>query len=214
MPEATPGLVRCPRCGAGNPAGAEWCGQCHQKFAGSSPVEALEDRPAVTRHGDSLTWTCPACDATNDIESANCVRCGSSFASFFVPPEPVAPRQVPSRPAAVLSAAVPGLGHWALGRRGEAIARGVLYVWTVGLSVLLLARPPETGRAVVRGIGALFLLAAAGLWIVSMLETLRLAEGDDRPLLPKNALTWLTAGLSIVLCVGLLGSVLAGRPAP
>jgi ribosomal protein L40E len=217
MPEATPDLVRCQRCGAGNPAGASWCGQCHQRFhgaPGASRVEPIEDRPAVTRAGDSLTWTCPACDATNDIEAADCVRCGSSFASFFVPPEPVRPSRVPSRRAVALSAALPGLGHWALGRSGEAIARGLLYVWTVGLSVLLLARPPAGGRAVVRAVGALFLLAASGVWIVSMLETMRIVDGDERPMLPKNALTWLTAGLSIVLCLGLLGAVLAGRPAP
>jgi hypothetical protein len=89
-----------------------------------------------------------------------------------------------------------------------------MYVWTLGLSILLLARPPAAGRAVVRTVGVVFVLSAAGVWLVSMLETMRLAEGDERPVLPPHALTWLTAGLSVVLFFGLLGSALAGRGAP
>jgi hypothetical protein len=43
---------------------------------------------------------------------------------------------------------------------------------------------------------------------------MRLADGDERPVLPPHALTWLSAGLSVLLFFGLLGSALAGRGAP
>jgi hypothetical protein len=118
------------------------------------------------------------------------------------------------RLAAALSAALPGLGHWALGKTGAAAARAILFVWTVGLSVLLLARPPATGRGAVRAVCVVFLVAAAVIWIVSMMETMRLAEGDERPLVPPQTFTWLTAGLSIVLMLGLLGAAMSGRTGP
>jgi ribosomal protein L40E len=216
MPEATPGLVRCPRCGAGNPSDAEWCGQCLARFGATDAdaSDAAVATPEVGREGGSLMWTCPACEATNPIDSGACGRCGSAFTSFFAQPQKAAVRSVPSGRAVALSAVLPGLGHWALGRAGAGVARAILYVWTLGLSILLLARPPVAGRAVVRMVGIVFVLAAAGVWLVSMLETMRLADGDERPVLPPHALTWLSAGLSVLLVLGLLGSALAGRGAP
>ena len=216
MPEATPGLVRCPRCGAGNPSDAEWCGQCLERFGApdARASDATVATPEVARDGGSLTWTCPACEATNPIDSGACGRCGSAFTSFFAQPQKVAVRSMPSGRAVALSAVLPGLGHWALGRAGAGVARAILYVWTLGLSILLLARPPVAGRAVVRMVGIVFVLSAAGVWLVSMLETMRLGDGDERPVLPPHALTWLSAGLSVLLVLGLLGSALAGRGAP
>ncbi|MEX2555121.1 MAG: zinc ribbon domain-containing protein [Actinomycetota bacterium] len=216
MPEATPGLVRCPRCGAGNPSDAEWCGQCLERF-GAADADASDisvARPEVSRAGELLTWTCPACDSPNPMDAETCARCGSAFTSFFARPEKVAVRPVPSGRAVALSAALPGLGHWSLGRAGAGVARVVLYLWTLGLSILLLTRPPAAGRAVVRMVGIAFVLSAAGVWLVSMLETMRLADGDERPVLPPHALTWLSAALSALLIFGLLGSALAGRGAP
>lgn len=216
MPEATHGLFRCPRCGAGNPSDAEWCGQCLERFG--APADGASDasvaRPEVSREGGSLTWTCPACEATNSIDAGACARCGSAFTSFFAQPEKTSPRPASAGRAIALSAVLPGLGHWSLGWAGAAAARAVLYLWSTGLSILLLARPPATGRAVVRMVGIVFVLSAAGVWLVSMLETMRLAEGDEEPVMPPHALTWLTAGLSVVLVFGLLGSALAGRGAP
>lgn len=216
MPEATPGLVRCPRCGAGNPSDAEWCGQCLGRFGAPDAQASDADaaRPEVSREGDSLTWTCPACDAVNPIEAGSCARCGSAFTSFFAQPEKPSLQPASSGRAIALSVLLPGLGHLSFGRAGAGAARGVLYVWSVGLSILLLARPPAAGRAVVRTVGVVFVLSAAGVWLISMLETMRLAEGDERPVLPPRALTWLTAALSLVLIFGLLGAALAGRGAP
>ncbi len=236
MSEATPGLVRCARCGAGNPAGATWCGQCHARFEASADEAA--DRaadapgtdtpghdapasvgpswsmPVVDRDGGEVHWTCPLCQTRNPLDAGTCERCGSTLASFFATRAAEPSRRSSVRVAVALSAVLPGLGHWALGKAGAAVARAILFVWTVGLSVLLLARPPAAGRAAVLAVCVVFLIAAVAIWVVSMLETMRLAEGDDRPMLPRHAFTWLTAGLSVVLMLGLLGAAMGGRASP
>lgn len=216
MPEATPGLVRCPRCGAGNPADAEWCGQCLTRFD-AGPVEPSEEvsMPEIAKAGGEPTWICPACDTQNPIEAEACRRCGSAFTSFLSEGRaPAAPKVSGPGPLVALTAVLPGLGHWSMGRRGLGAARALLYLWTLGLSLLLLIRPPSNGGAVVRLVGVVFLLAAAGVWVVAMMETMRLVEGDERPVIPPKALTWVAAGLSVILFMGLLGAALAGRGTP
>lgn len=156
-------------------------------------------------------WTCPACDAENPLEATACARCGSNFATFFAGPKPVLRPRASANTTVVASAALPGAGHWIFRQTGPAIARAVIYLWTVGIAILLLARPPASGRAVVRGVGAVFALAAAAVWLLSMLETLRIREGDRRPLIQPKMLTWLSAGLSGLLLVGLFAAAIAGR---
>jgi len=227
MPEATPNLgpdlAPCPHCGAGNPAGATWCGQCLRRFdetpaPSSARAESTvtELRPVRTRpvvrseEGKEPVWTCPACETENPLSASACERCGSKFVSFFAGARDEAPRG--SRSAAIgFSAALPGAGNWIYRQSGPAVARAVMYLWTVGISIMLLGFPPRNARGLVRGVGAIFALAAATVWAVSMLETLRLSEGDTRPMIPPKALTWFAAALSGVLMLGLIASVVAGR---
>jgi len=227
MPEVIPDLVRCPECGANNPAAAGWCGQCLRRFDDAtesqpqhkpehserrSPLRHAAGGPVVqAREGEEPAWKCPACDTENPLSSDKCARCGSPFTSFFAPPAVENRPRASRRAAVVYSAIVPGAGHWAYRQQAPAIARGLLYIWSVGIAILLLARPPAAGRALVRGIGACFALAAAGLWLLSILEVMRLGEGHTKPLIPPKALTWLTAGMSALLFLGLLGAIIAGR---
>ena len=220
-----PDLVRCPSCGAGNPAEADWCGQCLRRFDGADEATRPDGEPsAVTmlrpggvhpkiqpREGEEPVWTCPACETENPLSASVCARCGSAFTSFFDKQGAAeAPRK--SGTAAIgLSAVLPGAGHWIHRQTAPAVARSVLYVWTLGIAVMLLVWPPRQARALVRGVGAVFALAAAAVWLLSMLETIRLGEGDDRPMIPPRALTWFSAGLSALLMLGLLGAVLVGR---
>jgi ribosomal protein L40E len=230
MPEATPDLVPCPTCGAANPPEAGWCGQCLRRFDGAtSSVAALEhasapsmgpggsaspsassEPPAVHRDGEVLLWRCPACDASNPIEASVCGRCGSAFAMFLRDPVPSRP-PVAAGSAIAINCILPGTGLWRFGRRGDGVARAILYVWTVGLSVLFLVRPPSSGGGAVRAVGAVFALAAASVWLVSLMETMRLADGDERPMLPNGTLTWFSAGLTGVLFLGLIAAAMSGR---
>jgi ribosomal protein L40E len=233
MPEAIPNLgpdlARCPHCGAGNPAGATWCGQCLRRFdeteprttaaasapAGASIVTELRPnraRPVVraAEDGEEPVWTCPACDTENPLSASACARCGSKFVSFFGAARDEKPRA--SRNGALAAAAaLPGAGHWIYRQTGPAVARAVIYLWTVAISIMLLGFPPRNARGLVRGIGAVFALAGVTVWLASMLETLRLGEGDPRPLIPPKALTWFAAALSGVLMLGLIAAVVAGR---
>jgi ribosomal protein L40E len=225
MPEAIPDLLRCPECGASNPAGAGWCGQCLRRFDAEPASEARAAQPSIVssirttaggpvvhaREGEEPVWSCPACDTENPLSSDACSRCGSAFTSFF-PREPEhAGARASAKAAIAFTAVLPGAGHWVYRDVPAAIARSLLYVWSVGIAILLLARPPAAGRALVRGIGVCFALTAAGLWLISMLEVMRLGEGDRRPLIPPKALTWLTAGMSALLFLGLLGAIIVGR---
>jgi hypothetical protein len=175
-------------------------------------VRAAPGAPVVhTREDEEPVWSCPACDTENPLASDACARCGSAFTSFF--PRDSETPVVPSSPTAAiaLSAVLPGAGHWVYRDIPAAISRSLLYAWSLGISILLLTRPPAAGRALVRGIGVCFGLTAAALWLISMLEVLRFGEGDRRPLIPPKALTWLTAGMSALLFLGLLGAIMAGR---
>jgi hypothetical protein len=167
--------------------------------------------PSIATRDGSVVWTCPTCDGENPIEATACARCGSNFAAFFAGPKPVEAPRASAGSAVWASALLPGAGHWMFRAVGPAIARAVMYVWTVGIGIMLLARPPASGRAVIRAVGAIFALAAASVWLLSMLETLRLREGDRRPLIQPRVLTWFSAALSAVLLFGLLGVALAGR---
>jgi len=111
-----------------------------------------------------------------------------------------------------MNCVLPGAGLWRFGRAGAGVARALLFLWTLGLSVLFLVRPPSAaGGAGIRAVGGVFALAAASVWLVSLLETMRLADGDDRPMLPNGALTWFSAALTGVLFLGLIAAAMSGR---
>ena len=218
MSEATPDLLRCPTCGASNPAHAGWCGQCLTRFDagedhnGSGPplVDVVIEEPDIRQSAAGPVWRCPACEERNPIEATMCARCGTPFASLFRESRSANPRRAPGK-ALALSCVLPGLGHWAAGKTGAGIARVILYAWTLGISVLLFVRPPAAGGTGVRMVAITFAVAAAAVWLLALLETMRLTEGDERPVVPPGALTWVSAALSAVLVAGLLGSALSAR---
>jgi hypothetical protein len=101
------------------------------------------------------------------------------------------------------SALVPGLGHWALGRRGDAVARFVLAVWFDGAAVTVLAGRPGTTGAVAFAI--VFVGAALALSLSSALDAYRIASGRP-PLVTARMLLW---GITIVvLATVLIGTLL------
>ena len=242
MPEATPDLERCPHCGAGNPAGAAWCGQCLRRFDaavvanGNGAVRSTNGKLAVpsvavpsggsaeaaivrtaagpavrTREDGEPLWICPACETENELSSSACSRCGSAFTSFFADPSADARPTTAGSSAIAMSAALPGASHLAMRQIGPGVARAVLYLWSLGIALLLLVWPPHGAKAIVRGVGVLFALSAAGMWTLSMLETLRFTQGNHRLLVPPKVLTWFTAGMTGLLFAGLLSATFVGR---
>lgn len=189
---------RCPTCGALVSIDAEWCGQCYAPLRPPEPeagqAEAVAGKLGV--EGGRLSWACPVCGERNPIEASACPVCGTGFARLFAEPEP-AP-QVEPQTAAVWSLVFPGLGHWKVGRRPDAIARMVLFAWTFGtLAVLLVSRFGKGGLGPTFPLFALFLGAAAAVYVLSAVDAYRAAAGDT-PLVGARVLLWGSAALVVL----------------
>jgi hypothetical protein len=158
---------------------------------------------AVRREGDAVVWTCPACDSENPVEILNCSVCGTALASLFQP-ETQAPERQRSRGAVLgLSAVLPGAGHIAFGMAAAGLGRAVLYAWSLFVGVFLILRDVRRNAATVHGLGALFLLAAAAVWLLSFAEASRALRGDRTLIAGGRSLTWATAALTFLLFAGL-----------
>lgn len=215
--------VRCPSCGASNAPGATWCGQCFTRFdsSGQAPaaVSAAPERSDAPEPGPEphlqvvrsgpiertkgrLQWHCPACDTENPIDASVCSVCGTPMAAIFGATTKKELKRVGPK-AVAYSMLLPGLGHGWAGRIGDAIARGVLFCWTLGVGLLLITRKGSRAAGTFRGIGAVFVIAAIAVWMISFLEAQRLSKGDASGLVPGRALMWASAALTAVLFVGL-----------
>lgn len=208
-------LDRCPTCGALVSADADWCGQCYEPLrreadepatavTSSSATRSRRAGPIETPGGgaldigeDQASWTCPVCDEANPIEASICIVCGTPFARLFAEPEQPGPSIDPER-AAVWSLVFPGLGHWKLGHRADAIARFVLFGWTFGtLCVLIASRIGKGGMGPTFALFLLFASSSALVYALSALDAYRLAKGEE-PVVGTRMLLWGSAGLVIL----------------
>ena len=168
------GERRCPICGA--PSDAEWCGQCFSQLerpgartetdgpATSPPTGTAGPRAirgtsggAIEVQGGTLAWTCPVCEHRNPIEANACSACGTSFGRLLSEPE--AAPDIEPQAAAVRSMLWPGLGHWKLGRRADAVARFAMFAWAFGSLMVVLAS--RFGRGGLEPTFPLFALSSA-----------------------------------------------------
>jgi ribosomal protein L40E len=199
---------RCGTCGALVSADAGWCGQCFAPLgpsgtsqekevapAAAAPIRAAAGRGIEVEDGRT-TWICPACETRNPIEAGLCSACGTAFGRLFEEPE-VRP-QVDPQTAAVWSMVFPGLGHWRLGRKGDAIARFAMFGWAFGsLLVLLVSRFGKGGLGPTLPLFLVFLLASVTIYALSALDAYRIAAGDA-PIVGSRALLWGSVGLIVL----------------
>jgi hypothetical protein len=116
------GESRCPTCGALVSADAEWCGQCF------SPLE----RAGARTEAEGPATPAPTGTAgPKAIRGTSCSACGTPFGRLLA--EPKAAPEIEAQTAAVWSMIWPGLGHWKLGRRADAVARFALLPGRSGL---------------------------------------------------------------------------------
>lgn len=171
--------VRCPACDASNPAGAEWCGQCYQKFDdGSSAVtvdpivtaavEAVEDRSS------SSDWTCRVCESANPIEASVCLKCGHEIYDSFATP-------AARRSAPLWALILPGGGLFAVGQplAGASVAGLVALGGSFGVLFITGGRP----------IGWLFLAVAVALWLIGARDAIVVGTGSSDVLLRPRVLS-------------------------
>jgi hypothetical protein len=197
---------RCPSCGALVALDAEWCGQCLRRLDPPPAPEISPVRSAPASGGDRgavPTWACPACQHENAIALDRCEVCGTPFAQLFAEPE----RRVEIDPRAALrwSLLLPGLGHWKAGHRLDGVARMVLFVWTFGTVVVLVATR-SAGIGTAGALLALYVVSAVALYVVSAIDARRVAAGRE-PIVSPRALLW--ASVVLVALSVLMATVLS-----
>lgn len=159
-------------------------------------------RRGLRKRGDELEWECVTCGEFNPMERMECTVCSTPFTARFSPPAKEEPERDWST-ALLLSAVLPGGGHIAVGRHGSGIARALLYaVWLGGGLVLGL------GAGAI-AVAAPLLLGALVLWGGSMVDLLRLREGQDE-VLAGRVLLWLVVGVTVLLLLGAVAGTLGG----
>ena len=200
---------RCPDCRGLVAPSAEWCGQC---FAPLRPTHSADLRTgvssgprtgaaaAVTTPGGGkveinegkASWDCPVCRDRNPIEASVCGTCQTPFARLFEQPEDRP--QVRPRTAALWSLAFAGLGHWMVGQRPDGIARMVLFAWTLGTVIVVLASRSGAGFGSTISLFVLYLGAATGIYVLSAIDAYRAADGLP-PMVSSRVLLWASAAL-------------------
>ena len=150
-------------------------------------------------------WTCPVCQHANAIELDVCSVCGTAFAALFRQDE--ARPSVDPRTAFTKSLLFPGLGHRALGRGADGVARAVLFIWTFGTALLILSSVLSSGvsSGAVMGLLAMYLLLALAVYTLTAFEAYRMAQGGG-PIVSSRVLLW--GAVSLVIVSVLLATII------
>jgi ribosomal protein L40E len=204
--------LRCPTCGAIVSADADWCWRCFSSLrtelepaASEPPAEPRTPPARAAAPTRDPFWPCSVCGAENPIDLDVCAVCGTPFAQVMR--TDVDRPTIDPRDAVIRSLIFPGLGHRAVGRPVDGLARGVLFAVTFGLGVLLALAAAGSGALV--GAFVLFILAGIGVYAMSAVEAHRLASGGSL-LVPTNVLMWTIVGVVFVgVSLLVLGAVTA-----
>jgi hypothetical protein len=200
---------RCPNCQALVSADAEWCGQCFTSLrtepepaTGPGPAQARGPDPGVSGiqvsadpsapDAPTARWTCPACEHENALDSDVCEICGTSFGALFREGE--RRPSVEPRDALIRSLIFPGLGHRLAGYGPDGIARGALFLYTFGTTVLILVSGVSNSL-----VWMLLLYGSLSLAIYALtaMEAYRLAQGGG-PIVSSRVLLWGIVSLILV----------------
>jgi hypothetical protein len=207
---------RCPNCDALVGPEAEWCGQCLASLAERTPV--AEPPAAIVEHGFASAlaersargepmWPCPACDTPNPMDLDACRVCGTTFASLMRRDD--RPEAVDPHDAFVRSLAFPGLGHRAVGRGGDGLARAVLFLMALVIATIALLSWPRVPA--VASVALLFGTIAIATYVGTAFEAARMARGGGA-VLSSRAILWILVGLLMGSAVMLSLLVITARP--
>ena len=220
---------RCPSCGASNPETAQWCSLCLERFdkpapetdapePGAPAATATEDgapapdRPKpdysafqVTEEG--IKWICPTCGTPNNLDMSACTACGTTFAEA-VRPKPARVERDPGT-VTMISLFFPGAGHAYMGMWGQAVARGVLSLWVLGVAIVGLLDKEVPGSLVM---ATLFGVAAFALWAITAHDAYREAINDPNSVwLRGKRFLYLVLGLMALLFVVMFMALMSAR---
>lgn len=190
---------RCPSCGALVTPEAEWCGLCFTRLLASDPAPAGVGNRAIRvveaeapdgATAKVLMWPCPACGTDNPIETNNCSACGTPFGDLFRQDE--APPKVEPGDAFRRSLVFPGLGHRAMGRGGEGLARAVLFLTCFAIAIVALGSGAGTGA--VAAVAVVFGVLGLLVYLGTAFEASQIAGGSP-PLLSSRTIVWIVGGV-------------------
>lgn len=195
---------RCPNCQALVASDADWCGQCftslrpaiepeQQIGARSGPVRVRAVAQGSEATAATATWACPTCEHENPLHVELCEVCATSFGALFRLDDE-RPRVDPAT-AFKRSLLLPGLGHAAVGRPADGIARGMLFAWTFGTAIVIVFAGVSSGP--IRGLLALYGLLAVGIYAFTAYEAYRMAHGSG-VLVSSRVLLWGAVSLVLV----------------
>jgi hypothetical protein len=138
------------------------------------------------------------CATENPLDVENCMTCGTPFAQVMRA-EPGG-RSVDPDTAFRRSLVFPGLGHRAVGRGMDGLARGVLFSVSAVMALLTGITAKGTVTTIVF---VVFVLASIAVYVGSAVEARNLARGG-RLAVSSRTLLWILVGL-VFVSVGLLG---------
>jgi hypothetical protein len=155
------------------------------------------------------TWECPVCGLRNPLEADRCSACQTPFGRLFET-EQERPRIEP-RTAMLWSLAFPGLGHWKVGLRADAVARMVLFVWTLGTVLVVFTSRSGSGFGSSIPLLVLYLGSATGIYVLSAIDAGRAADGRP-PMVSSRVLLWASAALVLAsIALATLATLPAAR---
>ena len=216
--------LRCPACGGLNRAGAQWCGQCLERFAPPAPSEVDAPRSdwtgvGVTRGaepgapppppvpGATVTASAGAftvssdgitwtCEQCDTVNSLDGEVCSVCGTSFAELLRPPEPDRPKRDPntVALVSLFFPGAGHGYLGLWGQALARGIVGLWVAAVTII---------SGVQGGVGmmtALFGVIAFALWLIAAHDSYREACGaGGLVILKQKYFLWVVLGILMLM---------------
>ena len=219
--------VVCSQCGARNPAGIEWCGQCFAALRTDEDSEAesvsTDDQAVVSAEAETGgaadgmtvevgeagtptesragTWVCTVCETSNPLEDQHCSACGTSiFTAFGAADEE--PIEVDPQRALLRSVLFPGLGHALAGQGLLGSAIGGVTLMALGFGIALAAS--DAGSY-----GWPLILLAVAIWVAAALDAFRIAGGETDSVLLRPRVV--TALVGLVMIVVILAAFLRGR---
>ena len=138
-------------------------------------------------------WTCPACEHLNPLDLDACEVCNTAFAALFRRDEERP--TVDPRTALARSLILPGLGHRAIGRGADGLARGILFAWTFGTTILVAVSGASSGPMV--ALLAVYGLLALMIYVLTAMEAYVMARGGT-PIVSSRVLLWGAVSLVLV----------------
>lgn len=145
--------------------------------------------PTPTRSG----WECRACSEINDVENSVCVACGLSIYDSYGADS----GQKAADPETALRRSIifPGFGYGSLGFGGIGMVTGFLAVASVIVGGMLVIAGELSGIVLI--------VTFVAIWAISVVDVIRLAQGEPVPLLRPRVLS-VVGGIVVVLLLAMV----------